>query len=142
MIDEFTDVLNSLLHIRNADVYVTGSNSKFLSKDVVTEFRGRGDEIHLFPLSFAELYNSIGGDKFELWKSYYTYGGLPGILELDSEKKKAAYLRSLHETVYLKDIIERNNLKNSEEFMELMRVMASCIGSPCNPSKLENTFKV
>ena len=141
MIDEFTDVLNSLLHIRNADVYVTGSNSKFLSKDVVTEFRGRGDEIHLFPLSFAELYKSIGGDKFELWKSYYTYGGLPGILELDSEKKKAAYLRSLHETVYLKDIIERNNLKNSEEFMELMRVMASCIGSPCNPSKLENTFK-
>ena len=141
MIDEFTDVLNSLLHIRNADVYVTGSNSKFLSKDVVTEFRGRGDEIHLFPLSFAELYNSKGGDKFELWKSYYTYGGLPGLLELDSEKKKAAYLRSLHETVYLKDIIERNNLKNSEEFMELMRVMASCIGSPCNPSKLENTFK-
>lgn len=141
MIDEFTDVLNSLLHIRNADVYVTGSNSKFLSKDVVTEFRGRGDEIHLFPLSFAELYNSIRGDKFELWKSYYTYGGLPGILELDSEKKKAAYLRSLHETVYLKDIIERNNLKNSEEFMELMRVMASCIGSTCNPSKLENTFK-
>lgn len=141
MIDEFTDVLNSLLHIRNADVYVTGSNSKFLSKDVVTEFRGRGDEIHLFPLSFAELYKSIGGDKFELWKSYYTYGGLPGILELDSEKKKTAYLRSLHETVYLKDIIERNNLKNSEEFMELMRVMASYIGSPCNPSKLENTFK-
>lgn len=141
MIDEFTDVLNSLLHIRNADVYVTGSNSKFLSKDVVTEFRGRGDEIRLFPLSFAELYNSLGGDKLELWKSYYTYGGLPGILELDGEKKKAAYLRSLHETVYLKDIIERNNLKNSEEFMELMRVMASCIGSPCNPSKLEKTFK-
>lgn len=141
MIDEFTDVLNSLLHIRNADVYVTGSNSRFLSKDVVTEFRGRGDEIHLFPLSFAELYNSAGGDKFDLWKSYYTYGGLPGILEFDSDKKKAAYLRSLHETVYLKDIIERNNLKNSEEFMELMRVMASCIGSPCNPSKLENTFK-
>ena len=141
MIDEFTDVLNSLLHIRNADVYVTGSNSKFLSKDVVTEFRGRGDEIHLFPLSFAELCSSVGGDKFELWKSYYTYGGLPGILELDSEKKKAAYLRSLHETVYLKDIIERNNLKNSEEFMELMRVIASCIGSPCNPNKLENTFK-
>lgn len=141
MIDEFTDVLNSLLHIRNADVYVTGSNSKFLSKDVVTEFRGRGDEIHLFPLSFAELYNALGGDKLELWKSYYTYGGLPGILELDGEKKKAAYLRSLHETVYLKDIIERNNLKNSEEFMELMRVMASCIGSPCNSSKLEKTFK-
>lgn len=141
MIDDFTDVLNSLLHIRNADVYVTGSNSRFLSKDVATEFRGRGDEIHLYPLSFSELYKAVGGDKLELWKSYYTYGGLPGILELDSDKKKAAYLKSLHETVYLKDIIERNSLKNSDEFAELMRVMASCIGSPCNPSKLENTFK-
>lgn len=141
MIDEFTDVLNSLLHIHNADVYVTGSNSKFLSKDVVTEFRGRGDEIHLYPLSFAELYNAFGGDKNKLWKDYYTYGGLPGILELESDKKKTSYLQSLHETVYLKDIIERNHLKGSDEFMELMRVMASCIGSPCNPSKLENTFK-
>lgn len=141
MIEDFTDVLNSLLHIRNADVYVTGSNSKFLSKDVATEFRGRGDEIHLYPLSFSEIYEAVGGDKLELWKSYYTYGGLPGILELDNDKKKAAYLKSLHETVYLKDIIERNSLKNSDEFAELMRVMASCIGSPCNPSKLENTFK-
>lgn len=141
MVDEFADVLNSLLHIRNADVYVTGSNSKFLSKDVVTEFRGRGDEIHLFPLSFAELYASIGGDKSELWKSYYNYGGLPGLMDLEGDKKKADYLRSLHETVYLKDIIERNKLKNGDEFMELMRVMASCIGSPCNPNKLENTFK-
>lgn len=141
MIEDFTDVLNSLLHIRNADVYVTGSNSKFLSKDVATEFRGRGDEIHLYPLSFSELYEAVGGDRLELWKSYYTYGGLPGILELDNDKKKAAYLKSLHETVYLKDIIERNSLKNSDEFAELMRVMASCIGSPCNPSKLENTFK-
>lgn len=141
MIDEFTDVLNSLLHIHNADVYVTGSNSKFLSKDVVTEFRGRGDEIHLYPLSFAELYNAFGGDKNKLWKDYYTYGGLPGILELESDKKKTSYLQSLHETVYLKDVIERNHLKGSDEFMELMRVMASCIGSPCNPSKLENTFK-
>ncbi len=141
MIEEFTDVLNSLLHVRNADVYVTGSNSKFLSKDVATEFRGRGDEIHLFPLSFAELYNSIGGDKAELWKSYYTYGGLPGILDSESGRKKADYLRSLHETVYLKDIIERNKLKNNEEFMELMRVISSTIGSPCNPGKLENTFK-
>lgn len=141
MIDEFTDVLNSLLHIHNADVYVTGSNSKFLSKDVVTEFRGRGDEIHLYPLSFAELYNAIGGDKNKLWKEYYTFGGLPGILELEGDQKKTSYLQSLHETVYLKDVIERNHLKNSEEFMELMRVMASCIGSPCNPSKIENTFK-
>ncbi len=141
MIEDFTDVLNSLLHIRNADVYVTGSNSKFLSKDVVTEFRGRGDEIHLYPLSFAELYNTIGGDKNKLWKDYYMFGGLPGVLELIGDQKKTSYLQSLHETVYLKDIIERNHLKGSEEFMELMRVMASCIGSPCNPSKLENTFK-
>lgn len=141
MIAEFTDVLNSLLHIHNADIYVTGSNSKFLSKDVATEFRGRGDEIHLYPLSFAELYNAIGGDKNKLWKDYYTFGGLPGIIELESDQKKADYLKSLHETVYLKDIIERNRLKNSEEFIELMRVMASCIGSPCNPGKLENTFK-
>lgn len=141
MIEDFTDVLNSLLHIHNADVYVTGSNSMFLSKDVVTEFRGRGNEIHLYPLSFAELYNAIGGDKNKLWKEYYTFGGLPGILELDGDQKKTSCLQSLHETVYLKDIIERNHLKNSEEFMELMRVMASCIGSPCNPSKIENTFK-
>lgn len=141
MIEDFTDVLNSLLHIHNADVYVTGSNSKFLSKDVVTEFRGRGDGIHLYPLSFAELYKAIGGDKNKLWKEYYTFGGLPGILELEGDQKKTSYLQSLHETVYLKDIIERNHLKNSEEFMELMRVMASCIGSPCNPSKIENTFK-
>lgn len=141
MIDEFTDVLNSLLHIHNADVYVTGSNSKFLSKDVVTEFRGRGDEIHLYPLSFAELYNAIGGDKNKLWKEYYTFGGLPGILELEGDQKKTSYLQSLPDTVYLKDIVERNHLKNSEEFMELMQVMASCIGSPCNPSKIENTFK-
>ena len=141
MIEDFTDVLNSLLHIRNADVYVTGSNSKFLSKDVVTEFRGRGDEIHLYPLSFAELYNTIGGDKNKLWKDYYMFGGLPGVLELIGDQKKTSYLQSLHETVYLKDIIERNHLKGSEDFMELMRVMASCIGSPCNPSKLENTFK-
>ena len=141
MVEEFTDVLNSLLHIHNADVYVTGSNSKFLSKDVVTEFRGRGDEIHLYPLSFAELYNAIGGDKNKLWKEYYTFGGLPGIFELEGDQKKTSYLQSLHETVYLKDVIERNHLKNSDEFMELMRVMASCIGSPCNPSKIENTFK-
>ena len=141
MIEEFTDVLNSLLHIHNADVYVTGSNSKFLSKDVVTEFRGRGDEIHLYPLSFAELYNAIGGDKNKLWKEYYTFGGLPGIFELEGDQKKTSYLQSLHETVYLKDVIERNHVKNSDEFMELMRVMASCIGSPCNPSKIENTFK-
>lgn len=141
MIEDFTDVLNSLLHIHNADVYVTGSNSRFLSKDVVTEFRGRGDEIHLYPLSFAELYNAIGGDKNKLWKEYYTFGGLPGIFELEGDQKKTSYLQSLHETVYLKDVIERNHLKNSEEFMELMRVMASCIGSPCNPSKIENTFK-
>lgn len=141
MIDNFVEVLNSLLHRRNVDVYVTGSNSRFLSKDVVTEFRGRGDEIHLWPLTFAELYNAVGGDKNQLWKMYFTYGGLPGVTELEEDERKADYLRSLCETVYLRDIIERNGLKNNEEFAELMRVISSGIGAPCNPSKIENTFK-
>ncbi|MBQ8866137.1 MAG: ATP-binding protein [Bacteroidaceae bacterium] len=141
MMEDFADVLNSLLHIRNADVYVTGSNSRFLSKDVVTEFRGRGDEIHLQPLSFAEYYSATGGDKFTRWKEYYTYGGLPQILTLEGEQKKIDYLRGLCETVYIADVLERHKVKNKTEFEELGRIMASIIGSPCNPTKLSNTFK-
>lgn len=141
LLEKFVDVMNSFMHMRNTDVYVTGSNSRFLSKDVATEFRGRGDEIHLYPLSFSELHAAIGGDKSTLWKQYYTYGGLPQLLELESEEKKVNYLLSLHETVYLKDIIERYKVKNQEEFSELMRVISSSIGSPCNPTKLANTFK-
>lgn len=141
LIPEFTDVLNSLLHVRNADVYVTGSNSHFLSSDVVTEFRGRGDEIRLYPLSFSEFCQVYDGDKQSAWKDYYTYGGLPLILSLDTEKKKEDYLANLYESVYLVDVLERNKIKNRSEFDELVKIMASSIGSPCNPTKLSNTFK-
>lgn len=141
MVDEFTDVLNSLLHISNADVYVTGSNSHFLSTDVVTEFRGRGDEIHLFPLSFAEYCEGYKGTIDNAWKDYYTYGGLPLILTLDTDKKKEDYLNNLYKSVYLVDVLERHKIKNMGEFDELLRIIASSIGAPCNPTKLANTFK-
>lgn len=140
-IPQFHEVLNSLLHIRNADVYVTGSNSHFLSKDVVTEFRGRGDEIHLYPLSFSEFMQGYEGDRYKGWREYYTYGGLPLVLSLETEQKKAEYLKNLYESVYLVDIIERNRIRNKIEFDELTRIVASSIGSPCNPRKLSNTFK-
>ena len=141
MVDEFTDVLNSLLHISNADVYVTGSNSHFLSTDVVTEFRGRGDEIHLFPLSFSEYGEGYKGTIDNAWKDYYTYGGLPLILTLDTDKKKEDYLNNLYKSVYLVDVLERHKVKNMGEFDELLRIIASSIGAPCNPTKLANTFK-
>lgn len=141
LLDRFVDVLNSFMHIPNVDVYVTGSNSRFLSKDVATEFRGRGMEIHIYPLSFAELYAAEGGDKYALWKRYYTYGGLPYLALLSDDKKRAEYLTSLNKTLYLRDIVERNKVMNVEEFSELMNVMASGIGSPCNPNKIANTFK-
>ena len=141
MVDEFTDVLNSLLHISNADVYVTGSNSHFLSTDVVTEFRGRGDEIHLFPLSFSEYCEGYKGTTDNAWKDYYTYGGLPLILTLDTDKKKEDYLNNLYKSVYLVDVLERHKIKNMGEFDELLRIIASSIGAPCNPTKLANTFK-
>lgn len=141
LLDRFVDVLNSFMHIPNVDVYVTGSNSRFLSKDVATEFRGRGMEIHIYPLSFAELYAAEGGDKYALWKRYYTYGGLPYLALLSDDKKRAEYLTSLNKTLYMKDIVERNKVMNVEEFSELMNVMASGIGSPCNPNKIANTFK-
>ena len=139
--DRFEEVLNSLLHIKNVDVYVTGSNSRFLSTDIVTEFRGRGDEIHLYPLSFAEFFSAYEGAKQDAWKEYYTYGGLPIILSMDTEQKKATYLRNLYESVYMADIIERHRIVNRSEFDELMHIMASSIGSSCNPTKLSNTFK-
>ena len=141
IVPEFTDVLNSLLHIRNADVYVTGSNSHFLSTDVATEFRGRGDEIRLHPLSFAEFCRGFQGDRNKAWKDYYTYGGLPLILSLDTGQKKADYLTNLYQSVYLVDILERHKIKNRAEFDELVKIMASSVGSPCNPTKLSNTFK-
>ena len=141
LVPRFHEVLNSLLHVRNVDVYVTGSNSKFLSKDVVTEFRGRGDEIRLYPLSFSEFMQGYQGDKYDGWREYYAFGGLPLVLSLETEQKKAEYLRNLYESLYLVDILERNKIKNSTEFDELVRTIASSIGSPCNPTKLSNTFK-
>lgn len=141
LLGRFVDVLNSFMHIDNVDIYVTVSNSRFLSKDVATEFRGRGIEIHIYLLSFAELYQARGGDKYALWKSYYTYGGLPYLASLNDNARKAEYLSSLNQTLYLKDIVERNKIANEDEFSELMNVMASSIGSPCNPNKIANTFK-
>jgi predicted AAA+ superfamily ATPase len=141
MMDDFVGVLNSLLHVENADVYVTGSNSKFLSTDIATEFRGRGDEIHVYPFSFAEFFSVCKGEKQDAWKNYFTYGGLPLVSSLETEQKKITYLRNLYHTVYIKDIVERNNIKKVPEFNKLVKIMASSIGSPCNPNKLSRTFK-
>lgn len=141
MITDFVDVLNSLLHIRNVDAYVTGSNSRFLSKDIVTEFRGRGQDIHIYPLSFAEYYNTIGGDRSQCWRNYYTYGGLPQTLLLADDKSRRDYLEHLVDTVFIADVIERHRIKNQAELEELFKILASAIGSPSNPTKLANTFK-
>lgn len=141
LVPRFEDVLNSLLRIDNVDVYVTGSNSKFLSSDIITEFRGRGDEIHLYPLSLSEYCEGTGLSPAEAWKDYYTYGGLPHILALETEKKKFDYLDNLFESVYLIDILERQRIKNKAEFEELVKIIASGIGAPTNPAKLANTFK-
>ena len=141
LMDEFVDVLNSFRHIENADTYVTGSNSHFLSSDIPTEFRGRGETIHVNPLSFAEFYSVKGGDKQDAWREYYTYGGLPLIQSFETEEKKTNYLKNLFETVYLADIIERHKIKNDSELRELVLILASSIGAPCNPTKLSNTFK-
>lgn len=140
MVDEFMDVLNSLLHLDNVDVYVTGSNSHFLSNDIVTEFRDRSDEIHMYPFSFSEYYEAVGGDRHEAWKDYYTYGGLPHLLTLVGDKKKSDYLNSVYRKTYLTDIKERHDIKE-HEFEELIKMLSSSIGSPCNPNRLTNTFK-
>ena len=140
-VDEFVDMLGSLVVKDNADVYVTGSNSHFLSSDIATEFRGRGDEIHVWPLSFKEFMTAYEGDVVEGWQEYYTYGGLPKILSIKGDEKKATYLRNLYRTVYLKDIYERHVIENKAEFEELVRILASSVGSPINPTNLANTFK-
>lgn len=141
LMDEFVDVLNSFRHIENADTYVTGSNSHFLSSDISTEFRGRGETIHVYPLSFFEYYSAKGGDKQDAWREYYTYGGLPLIQSFDTEQKKINYLKDLFETVYLADIVDRHKIKNENEMRELVLILASSIGAPYNPTKLSNTFK-
>lgn len=141
MVSEFEDVLNSYLHIDNAEVYVTGSNARFLSKDIITEFRGRGWEIRIHPLSFAEYYEAMGGEKRQALETYYLYGGLPAVAQMDSPEAKQNYLREIYETVYLKDVLQRNHLKNADGMRELVRLLASTIGSCSNALKISNTFK-
>ena len=138
----FVDVVLGLMKIKNADVYVTGSNSKMLSSDILTQFRDRGDEVRVYPLSFSEFYDAFEGDKRDAWQEYYTYGGMPMTLSLDSHERKSRYLRDLFERTYISDVLERNKIKNDETSLGiLLDVLASGIGSLTNPSRLSNTFK-
>lgn len=141
MLEDFEEVLNSLLHIDNVDVYVTGSNSKFLSKDIITEFRGRGDEIHVYPLCFKEFMEAYEGDMYHGWAEYVTYGGLPLTVTMKTEEQKIHYLSRLFEETYIKDIIERNRIEKVQELNALINILASATGSLTNPSKIEATFK-
>lgn len=141
MLQEFEEVLNSLLHIRNADIYVTGSNSKFLSKDIITEFRGRGDEIHIYPLTFKEFMEAYDGDMYRGWAEYVVYGGLPLTVTMKTEEQKINYLTNLFKETYLKDIIERHHIEKTQELEDLVNILASAIGSLTNPPKIEATFK-
>lgn len=138
--DRFEEVLNSLLRIENVDVYVTGSNSRFLSKDIITEFRGRGDEIRIYPLTFAEFFSAYGGEYDDAWDEYLNYGGLPALIDMNNTKQKMDYLKGIFDNVYLKDVIERNRIKNKDEISILVDILASAIGTPTNPTKISNTF--
>ena len=137
----FEEVLNSLLRIGNIDVYVTGSNSKFLSSDIVTEFRGRGDEIRIYPLSFAEFYAVFDGEYDDVLEEYMTYGGLPQVAQFSVERQKTEYLKNIFANVYIKDVVERNRIQNINEISTLIDILASAIGAPTNPTKISNTFK-
>lgn len=138
----FVDVLLGLMKIKNADVYVTGSNSKMLSSDIVTQFRDRGDEIRLYPLSYKEVFEAVSGNKEQVWKEYYTYGGLPRIMALSSHKEKSDYLQNLFKNTYLKDVIDRHEVRNDKQILDdLISVISSAVGSLTNPNKLSNTFK-
>lgn len=140
-VDDFESVLNGFLHIHNLDIYVTGSNSKFLSSDIITEFRGRGDEIRVFPLSFSEYYSVFKGEKDEAWDEYITYGGLPKIVSINGENEKAKYLKQLFEKTYLSDIVERNNIQRIDIIDSILNILSSSIGSLTNPYKLLKTFQ-
>jgi len=140
-VENFERVLNGLLQKKNADIYVTGSNSRFLSSDIKTEFRGRGDEVHLYPLSFKEFCSVNGNDIYQSWSDYMVYGGMPMTLLMSSDEQKAKYLKDLFEETYIKDIKQRNKIKNVSEMEELIDVMASSIGSLANPNRISNTFK-
>lgn len=141
MMDRFVEFLNSLILIPNADVYVTGSNSRFLSSDIATEFRGRGDVVQLHPLRFSEFLSAYDGDKLDAWDDYFIYGGMPQILSYQSNESKAEYLQQLFQNTYTRDLVERNKLRNENNLDELFNVIASATGSFTNPSKLEKTFR-
>lgn len=140
LLDEFESVLNGLMRIKNVDVYVTGSNAKFLSKDIITEFRGRGDELHIQPLSFAEFMSVYDGNKYDGWSDYVLYGGLPLVVMLSTPEQKIEFLKKLFKETYINDIIGRHNIKNKDEFEELIDILSSSIGSLTNPKKLSDTF--
>lgn len=141
MMDRFVEFLNSLILIPNADVYVTGSNSRFLSSDIATEFRGRGDVVQLHPLRFSEFLSAYDGDKLDAWDDYFIYGGMPQILSYQSNESKAEYLQQLFQNTYTRDLVERNKLRKENNLDELFNVIASATGSFTNPSKLEKTFR-
>jgi len=140
-VDEFEDVLNGFLHIKNADTYVTGSNARFLSKDIITEFRGRGDQVHLYPLSFSEYMSAYAGTVEDGLRDYMVFGGMPYLFNCKTNSQKREYLNALFSETYLVDIIERNRIKNKAVLDDLLNIISSDIGSLTNPNKLVNTFK-
>ena len=141
MLDDFESVLNSLGRKKNVDVYVTGSNAKFLSKDIITEFRGRGDEVHMYPLTYSEFMSVYDGDKQKGWRDYVLFGGIPLVLGFKTADQKSDFLKSLFEETYISDITGRNNIRNKAELEELLNILSSAIGSLTNPSKLSAIFK-
>ena len=141
LLDDFEAILNSLTRMNNVDVYVTGSNARFLSKDVITEFRGRGDEVHMYPLSFAEFMTVYQGTKQDGWNEYMLYGGLPLVLSFQTPDQKISFLKALFEETYISDIVGRHNVRNKAELEDLLNILSSAIGSLTNPEKLSATFK-
>ena len=140
-VDNFSELMNSLIRLKNVDTYVTGSNSRFLSSDILTEFRGRGDEVRVYPLSFSEFYSAKGGDKYEAWDEYHLYGGMPALFERVSDEQRSEYLRSLMSKVYLSDIVERNHVQYPDEMDSIVDFLCSAIGSLTNPKKISDTLK-
>ncbi len=141
LLEDFEAILNSLSRLPNTDIYVTGSNAKFLSKDIITEFRGRGDEVHMYPLSFSEFMSVYDGDKRDGWNEYMVYGGIPLVLNQKTHEQKSAFLKSLFTEVYITDILGRNKIRNREELEELLDIVSSAVGSLTNSNKLAQTFK-
>lgn len=141
LLENFENILNSLLYLKNLDIYVTGSNSKFLSSDIVTEFRGRGYILHVYPLNFEEIMSISKLDKYETFEEYVTYGGLPLVVLMKTQEQKMSYLKSLFSQTYIKDILERNKIEKQEQIDDLVNILASNIGTLSNPTKIKDTFK-